>query len=424
MDVEREVAVRITGVRKRYRLGVIGGRTLQEELQSKWARKRGKEDPNLRIGTDTRQIGKTFWALNGLDLTIYRGERVGLLGRNGAGKSTLLKLLSRITAPTEGEIDIYGRISSLLEIGTGFHGEMTGRENIYMNGAILGMSEAEIDAKIDQIIQFSEIENYIDTPVKRYSSGMYVKLGFAVAAFLDSEILVMDEVLAVGDMAFQRKCLDRMRQSSREENKTVLYVSHNMDTIRRLCDRCVVLDQGKIAFDGDVESGIALYLHSNIEDNPVDFSLSGKSNMREEQIRLEHLSLPNKVTPVFKPEEKLELLLTVTALEPIEEISLRLTFRTENDVGIGTAWSQPFSLERRGTWELSFAFPLSQLAQGKILVSLGLYKTDEIGEKLALSHVSRAFQLEMQGLPIWYTTAYGYVSFPEFAICGKKQRAE
>ena len=247
MDIDnenREIAIKISGVKKRYRLGQIGGGTLQADLQSWWARVRGKEDPNTKIGEEQRSNGTTFMALNGIDFTIYRGEALGIIGRNGAGKSTLLKLLSRVTAPTEGEIDIYGRIASMLEVGTGFNMEMTGRENVYLNGAILGMSKAEIDAKMEQIIEFSEVREFIDTPVKRYSSGMFVKLAFSVAAHLDSEIMIMDEVLAVGDMTFQKKCLEKMRDAAKREGRTVLYVSHNMNTIRQLCDRCVVLEKG------------------------------------------------------------------------------------------------------------------------------------------------------------------------------------
>ena len=202
---EKEIAIRLSGVKKMYKLGQIGGGTLQGDLQSWWAKVRGKEDPNSKIGVDQRSNGETFMALNGLDLTVYKGEALGIIGSNGAGKSTMLKLLSRVTAPTEGEIDIYGRIASMLEVGTGFNGEMTGRENVYLNGAILGMTKAEIDAKMEDIIDFSEVREFIDTPVKRYSSGMYVKLAFSVAAHLDSEIMIMDEVLAVGDMAFQKK---------------------------------------------------------------------------------------------------------------------------------------------------------------------------------------------------------------------------
>ena len=222
MEQTQKVAIRLSGIKKKYKLGQIGGGTLTADLQSWWARVRGKEDPNTMIGTDQRLVGKTFMALNGIDLTVYQGEALGIIGGNGAGKSTMLKLLCRVTAPTEGEIDLYGRVASMLEVGTGFNGEMTGRENIYMNGAILGMTKAEIDAKIEDIIEFSEVRDFIDTPVKRYSSGMFVKLAFSVAAHLDSEIMIMDEVLAVGDVAFQRKCLDKMRSVAKNEGRTVL----------------------------------------------------------------------------------------------------------------------------------------------------------------------------------------------------------
>src|SRR5699024_1247732 len=240
-ETEKRPVIQVTGLKKPSKLGQIGGGTLTHDLQSWWARVRGKEDPNTVIGTDQRLFGQTFMALNGVDLTVYQGEALGIIGRNGAGKSTLLKILSRITAPTEGEIRLKGRVASMLEVGTGFNNEMTGRENIYMNGAILGMTKAEVDAKLDQIIEFSECGDFIDTPVKRYSSGMFVKLAFAVAAHLDSEIMVMDEVLAVGDMKFQQKCLGKMSDVANQDGRTVLYVSHNMSTIRQLCTRCVVL---------------------------------------------------------------------------------------------------------------------------------------------------------------------------------------
>ncbi|MBP5467541.1 MAG: ABC transporter ATP-binding protein [Clostridia bacterium] len=257
--MEREIAIQIRGLKKDYRLGVISGGTLQRDIQSFWARLLKREDPNSKVGSKNYGKNEKFTALEGVDLTVYKGERLGIIGKNGAGKSTLLKLISRITSPTAGTIGINGRVSSMLEVGTGFHGELTGRENIYLNGAILGMSKAEVNEKIDRIIEFSEIEKFIDTPAKRYSSGMYVKLAFSVAAHLDSEIMIMDEVLAVGDLAFQRKCLDKMGDVSREENRTILYVSHNMDTIRRLCDRCIVLEKDRIVFDGNVEKAIDLY---------------------------------------------------------------------------------------------------------------------------------------------------------------------
>ena len=254
-----ETAIKIEHVSKEYRLGAIGGGTLRGDLQSWWARVRGKEDPNLKLDQTTGRKGDRFLALDDVSFEVKKGEAVGIIGHNGAGKSTLLKLLSRVTAPTKGSISYNGRIASMLEVGTGFHPELTGRENVYMNGAILGMSKAEIDKKFDEIVAFAEMERFIDTPVKRYSSGMYVKLAFAVAAHLDSEIMIMDEVLAVGDMKFQQKCLGKMGDAANNEGRTVLYVSHNMNTIRQLCTRCVVLDHGRVIFDGDVETAIGIY---------------------------------------------------------------------------------------------------------------------------------------------------------------------
>ena len=221
----QELVLKVDNVKKKYRLGVIGGGTLQGDLQSWWARIRGKEDPNSKIGEDPTAKNGTFMALKGISFEVKKGERLGIIGGNGAGKSTTLKILSRVTAPTEGTVYINGRISSMLEVGTGFHPELTGRENIYLNGAILGMTKEEVDRKMEDIIEFSECRQFIDTPVKRYSSGMYVKLAFSVAAHLDSEILIMDEVLAVGDVNFQQKCLQKMRSLSEEESRTVLYVS-------------------------------------------------------------------------------------------------------------------------------------------------------------------------------------------------------
>lgn len=256
---DTQLAIRMDSVSKRYRLGQICYGTLQNDLQSWWARKHGREDPNRRVDQRERSSGE-FLALDHIDLTVRRGETLGIIGRNGAGKSTLLKLISRVTAPTEGTIDIWGRVSSLLEVGTGFNLQMTGRENVYLNGAILGMSRAEIRENMDSIIAFSEVGEFIDTPVKRYSSGMKVKLGFAVAAHLKCEIMIMDEVLAVGDAAFKKKSLAKLRETALDSDRTVLYVSHDMDTVRALCSRCIVLHKGKILFDGDTEEAIRMYL--------------------------------------------------------------------------------------------------------------------------------------------------------------------
>ena len=412
-------AIIISGLRKQYRLGAIGGRTLQEDLQSWWAKKQGKEDPNVRIGVKQELIGRKFMALDGIDLQIMQGEAVGIIGENGAGKSTLLKILSRITAPTAGEIDIYGRITSMLEVGTGFHREMTGRENVYMNGAILGMTRAEIDSQIDRIIEFSEIGEFIDTPVKRYSSGMFVKLAFAVAAHLKSEIMIMDEVLAVGDMAFQHKCIDKMRDAADIEGRTVLYVSHNMNTIRRLCRRCIVLEKGKIIYDGDVERAIAIYMDRSVGENQVDVDLSSMAHNTiadAGELRMERLMLPDKVTAVYEQGEPLKLKLRVMVRRPIKDIRLRLTFRTDTDAGLGTSWSEPLDFSHAETGKcctVSCSMDMSMIAKGLFYVSVGLYKKDEIGYNLMVDHITRAFKIEVTGTPNWYTSAYGNVALPE-----------
>ena len=414
-----DLAIRLHGVTKRYRLGSIGGRTLQADLQSWWARKRGKEDPNLRIGTDPTLLGKPFYALKGIDLEIRQGERVGIIGANGAGKSTMLKLLSRVTAPTDGEIDIWGRVSSMLEVGTGFHWEMTGRENVYMNGAILGMTRAQISERMEQIIDFSEVREFIDTPVKRYSSGMLVKLAFSVAAHLNGDIMIMDEVLAVGDMAFQHKCLERMRRAADEEGRTVLYVSHNMNTIRRLCDRCVVLEQGRIVFDGDVEEGIAAYMNHGIRQTDVDMDLSARErNQRfaNSGLFMTRLLLLDKASPVYGDNENLRMALWINTSGPVEDVSFRLTMRTDADVGLGTAWSRDIDLPSEGTHRLELEFPLDTLAKGVFYVSVGLYHTDELGRKITLDHISQAFRMELIGTPVWDTTAYGYLRLPSVHV--------
>ncbi len=255
------VVVRIEDVSKEYRLGVINNGRLYRDLQSWWAHLVGREDPWSKIGEESR-FGRSgsFFALKNVNLEVERGQRVGIVGRNGAGKSTLLKILSRITAPTTGCLKIKGRLASLLEVGTGFHPELTGRENIYLNGAILGMKKAEITRKFDEIVAFSEIEPFIDTPVKRYSSGMFVRLAFAVAAHLDAEILVADEVLAVGDPKFQEKSLGKMQDVSDKEGRTVLFVSHNTAAVKNLCNVGVLLEKGLVVdIDRNIESVIQHY---------------------------------------------------------------------------------------------------------------------------------------------------------------------
>lgn len=262
-----EVAIRVENLSKQYRLGEVGTGTISQDLNRWWARLRGKEDPFATIGEANDRTAKGnsdyVWSLKDINFDVKQGEVLGIIGRNGAGKSTLLKILSKITAPTTGQIKVRGRIASLLEVGTGFHPELTGRENVFLNGAILGMSKLEISRKFDEIVDFSGVERYIDTPVKRYSSGMYVRLAFAVAAFLEPEILIVDEVLAVGDAEFQKKCIGRMKDVSTNDGRTVLFVSHNMAAVKQMCTKGLVLRYGQTVFQGTELEAVNFYQNSS-----------------------------------------------------------------------------------------------------------------------------------------------------------------
>lgn len=282
-------AIEFNNISKQYRLGLVSTRTLSHDLNRWWTvNVRGKEDPYLKIGetNDRTQKGMSeyVWALKNIDFKVEQGDVIGIIGRNGAGKSTLLKILSKITGPTTGTIKAKGRIGSLLEVGTGFHPEMTGRENIFLNGAILGMTKAEIARKLDEIVDFSGCERYIDTPVKRYSSGMTVRLGFAVAAFLEPEILVVDEVLAVGDAEFQKKAIGKMQDVSSGEGRTVLFVSHNMSSIQQLCKHGVLLKDGMVEKMGDVADVVDYYLSNMKTIN--DFNRNGNGNVLAKDFRM------------------------------------------------------------------------------------------------------------------------------------------
>ncbi len=423
MSENREIAIQISEVKKMYKLGQIGGGTLREDLESWWAKARGKEDPNTKIGQKNRLAGQTFMALNGIDLTVYKGEALGIIGANGAGKSTMLKLLSRITAPTEGTIDIYGRIASMLEVGTGFNREMTGRENIYMNGAILGMTKAEIDAKMEDIIEFSEVREFIDTPVKRYSSGMYVKLAFSVAAHLDSEIMIMDEVLAVGDMAFQKKCLTRMREAANKEGRTVLYVSHNMNTIRQLCDRCVVLEKGKIVFDGDVERAISLYMSSSKKLELInEYSNERKGYSIDRQVIIYKTVILGKDFPVFSSEEEIRVKVFYSAKTNLREVAIRMTISSDDRTVVGLATSKASIIVRKGDNNTELSLKTTNLAPGKYLVKLTIYSVNEYGTNLMHDVVEDAFafekmqnETENNNMP-WNHQWWGYHMFPELEI--------
>ena len=326
IELKENCVIKTEHLSKEYRLGAIGSGTLRRDLQSWYAKRRGREDPNSIIGRPEYEKGDTFLALNDVNIEVKRGERVGIIGVNGAGKSTLLKLLSRVTSPSDGDFAYRGRIASMLEVGTGFHAELTGRENIYLNGAILGMNRAEVSKKIDQIIGFAECEKFIDTPVKRYASGMFVKLAFSVAAHLDAEIMIMDEVLAVGDMRFQKKCLKKMRQLAEEEDRTVLYVSHNMGTIQELCNRCIVLDHGKVIFDGEVDEAIKCYLGGeNDEFYSVEYTDNKfKDNVNVKTLNLEKVKYNGRTSNIFYPGEEMLLELDWKNLSDIDNLSLRI----------------------------------------------------------------------------------------------------
>ena len=384
-------AIVVSGLRKRYRLGQIGSGTLQGDIKEWRERRRALRDGDL--DNPAIHLGEDFYALDGIDLVVREGEALGIIGKNGAGKSTLLKILSRITAPTEGEIDLYGRVASMLEVGTGFDGEMTGRENIYLNGAILGMTRREIDEKMEDIIEFSEVREFIDTPVKRYSSGMYVKLGFSVAAHLDSEIMIMDEVLAVGDMEFQHKCLDKMRQAAKQDGRTVLYVSHNMNTIKRLCDRCIVMDKGKIVFDGNVDRAIAMYLggsdsllrtYYEFDDGYRPYDSSLRINKR---LNVDTLEILGKEVPSFDSSEQVELEVSCTAFRPLRRVGFRFEFWSKEGVKIGTMLSGGFVDLQQGENRIHMSLDLSHLATGQYTADLVAYFHDDEGNEDILDGV-------------------------------------
>ncbi|PXW17124.1 lipopolysaccharide transport system ATP-binding protein [Chryseobacterium sp. CBTAP 102] len=289
------LALKAENISKQYRLGQVGTGTLSHDLNRFWHKVRGKEDPYLKIGEandrTTKGDSEYVWSLRDIDFEIAQGDAVGIIGRNGAGKSTLLKVLSKVTKPTTGKIYTHGRIASLLEVGTGFHPEMTGRENVFLNGAILGMTRKEITRKFDEIVDFSGVERYIDTPVKRYSSGMYVRLAFAVAAHLESEILIVDEVLAVGDAEFQKKCLGKMNDVTRGEGRTVLFVSHNMTAIKELCSKGILLNQGKIDYQGDILNTIIEYQKSSTKESSYIYNGNLDEALGNENIRIKEFSV-------------------------------------------------------------------------------------------------------------------------------------
>ncbi len=419
--MSNELAVKFEHVSKEYRLGAIGGGTLRGDLQSWVAKKKGLEDPNSKIGSESiGRTGEKFLALNDISFEVKKGEALGIIGHNGAGKSTLLKLLSRVTAPTTGKISYNGRIASMLEVGTGFHPELTGRENVYMNGAILGMTKAEIDKKFDEIVAFAEMEQFIDTPVKRYSSGMYVKLAFAVAAHLDSEILVMDEVLAVGDLKFQQKCLGRMGDAAQHEGRTVLYVSHNMNTIRQLCDRCIVLEHGKLIFNGNVEEAISLYSEQDLDDKPYKqyTEYVRPKWLKNDHVRLQSARIINKKSIIFKRKEPINIEFTLKYERQIDNVGLKYEVSTRNGIAVATSIITNLPLiPKEGLQTLVLQFDMSNLVAGEYKTIYTFFTKNDFGNETDLDCVEGINMIleedNFADYIDWNSNNWGFVQLPK-----------
>lgn len=379
-------AIEFNHVSKMYQLGIVGTGTIRDDFKRWWAMSvRGKEDPFLKVGQTndraTKGSSDFVYALKDIDFKVEQGDVVGIIGKNGAGKSTLLKLLSRITAPTTGTIKANGRIASLLEVGTGFHPELTGRENIYMNGTIMGMKRHEIDAKLDEIVDFAGIERYLDTPTKRYSSGMTVRLGFAVAAFLEPEILVVDEVLAVGDAEFQKKAIGKMQDVANGQGRTVLFVSHNMASVRALCKNGIVLKNGMIEMMGQIDDCVDFYMDTNINDFKAETNvLTDKckfSNDRTLGLEYQNIKMLNNPQEMAT-EEPLRLQLKFKRNNPaIKEAQFGIFFNNSANATVQATYTKPIQLPQEGDVFLAeVTIPHHFLAKGTYTVDFNISKFD------------------------------------------------
>ncbi len=428
-----DVVIQVESLWKKYRLGVLGTGTLRHDLNRWWHRVRGKPDPYAKVGETARprdnkatrpQDNKTtgqessgpmvsspvvasssgpssslrddeMWALRDISFEVKQGEILGIIGRNGAGKSTLLKILSRVTAPTAGEIRVKGRVASLLEVGTGFHPELTGRENIFLNGAILGMTKSEVRRKLDEIVAFAEIEKFLDTPVKRYSSGMYVRLAFAVAAHLEPEILVVDEVLAVGDAEFQKKCLGKMGDVAKT-GRTILFVSHNLSAVSALCSRVTVLNRGDVLFSGDVFEAINRYSRLSVSPAQalVDFSNRTVERFGEQQYAvwktLQILDAEGNATTVLQMGQEATFELSLDIKQPSDDFEIGITISNLQDVSLHylvSGWEGFSAIRQRGLHKISVQLPCLHVFPGDYQLNVwialrGAYYDDAIHEAL------------------------------------------
>lgn len=376
--------IKVENLSKQYRLGQVGTGTISHDVNRWWHKVRGKEDPYLKIGEANDRTVKGdsdyVWALKDINFEVKQGEVLGIIGRNGAGKSTLLKILSRTTAPTKGSVKIKGRVASLLEVGTGFHPELSGRDNIFLNGAILGMTRREIQSKFDEIVDFAGVERYIDTPVKRYSSGMYVRLAFAVAAHLEPEILIVDEVLAVGDAEFQKKCLGKMKDVSVNQGRTVLFVSHQMDAISRLCQQVLLMEHGSLSFFGEVDLGIRLHLSDNQFVSPFyewDNDCPGDEFIKLKKAAINVNNIASSVINIkndFIIEFEYEIL--KLGLKFVPSINI---FNEKGDhlfTAHDTERAQSEDFAQIGFYKSSALIPGNLLSEGKIMVSIAVVSYD------------------------------------------------
>jgi lipopolysaccharide transport system ATP-binding protein len=373
--------IKAENISKQYRLGYVGSGSIKDDVKRWWYGIRGKEDPLLNVGesNDRSRKGESdyVWALKDINFEIQQGDTVGIIGRNGAGKSTLLKLLSKVTAPTTGNIKVKGRIASLLEVGTGFHGELTGRENIYLNGAIMGMRKHEITRRLDEIVDFAGVERYLDTPVKRYSSGMYVRLGFAVAAHLENEILIVDEVLAVGDAEFQKKCLGKMGDVAKGEGRTVLFVSHNMAAVTSLCEKGIMLENGNLCLAGQAQDVISFYNKgTDSVEGDKSFNIGDKDTFLLKRIHV--LNVENGSTENVNENSTMELHTYIQIKKPINKGRVNFLIQDENGTDLFTM-SSSYATEHLpvGLNHLICQFPKGFLNVGKYYLSFFLIEGSE-----------------------------------------------
>ncbi|MCF6239715.1 MAG: ABC transporter ATP-binding protein [Bacteroidales bacterium] len=413
-----ETVIKLENIGKQYRLGTVGSQTLRGDLQRWWYRVRGKEDPALKIGSTNALNtveGEYVWALRDINLEVKQGEVLGIIGKNGAGKSTLLKLLSRVTGPSIGQIKVKGRIASLLEVGTGFHPELTGRENIFLNGAILGMRKWEIKKKLDEIVDFAGVAKYLDTPVKRYSSGMYVRLAFAVAAHLEPDILVVDEVLAVGDAEFQKKAIGKMQDVSSQGGRTVLFVSYNMTSIRNLCKKGILLKSGMISFEGAVESCIQTY--NTITENQKEEAIENN------KIKIISFNIKNKYKEnVFTPFEEIFFNLKFETKQNLGEIDFTLHFYNEQNIRVLVISSvhKKHSIKgTKGKHEITFKLDNFKLIPGRYFISVGIFEDRIVPEMMFLNHFA-LFDIEQDDRFAIIAANYEGIYYPKFEILNFK----